>query len=75
MKRILATSLWFYASWTAANIVTYAFGWSGAWGPIVAVTSALVVGLDPRHWIWSNPVDRSVATPVAAPSNQEPAPA
>lgn len=72
MKRIVATSLWFYASWTAANIATYAFGWAGAWGPIVAVTSALVVGLDPWHWIWRNGAP-TVQTPAAAPSNQEPA--
>ena len=72
MKRILATSLWFYASWTAANIATYAFGWAGAWGPIVAVTSALVVGLDPLHWIWDR-APRSRSATQATPANHEPA--
>jgi hypothetical protein len=52
-KRVLATSLWFFAGWYGGAVIAWALGLSPVLGPILAVAAATLVAIDPRHVIWA----------------------
>ena len=69
VKRILATSLWFYGAWTAAAGAAWLLGTPHELGPIVGVAAGLIVWFDPKHVLWPR-VARASTRETAA--NREP---
>jgi len=63
MKRIAAATLWFYAFWYLGSMITGFMGTPDLLGPVLGLAAGLIVGLDPRHLLWSRraSVGRSAA--------------
>jgi len=73
-KRVVATVLWAYAFWYAGALIAELFGFSPALGPILAAAAGLIIGVDPRHIIWTKPEARPTSIPSAtATTTAEPA--
>jgi hypothetical protein len=53
MKRLLAAALWLYAVWYAGSMISAIFGVPDLLGPVLGIAAGLIVGVDPRHLIWS----------------------
>ena len=64
VKRILATFLWFYGSWTAAAGAAWLLGTPQELGPIVGVAAGLIIWFDPKHVMWP----RAARTPKREPA-------
>jgi len=58
-KRILATTLWFFAGWYGGAVLAWIIGTEAPIGLLVGLAAGAFVGLDPRHLLWG---------PSAAPS-------
>jgi hypothetical protein len=52
-KRLLATVLWFYATWYGWSILADMAGLPAMLGPVIGLAVAVVIGLDPMHRIWT----------------------
>ena len=63
MKRIAVAALWFYSFWALGSMISVLVGVPDFLGPVLGLMAGAIVGLDPRHLIWSHPVQR---TPAAA---------
>jgi len=60
-KRVLAAVLWFNALWFVGSFAAFLLGVSPVLGPILGVSAAAIIAVDPRRIIWA----RSLAvTPV-----------
>ena len=64
-KRLLATVLWFYATWYAWSILADMTGMPALPGPAVGLAVAAFVGLDPMNRIWTK---RPASEPAALPA-------
>jgi len=53
MKRIVATALWLYSFWYLGSMISFVVGVPDLLGPALGVTAGVMVGVDPRHLIWS----------------------
>jgi hypothetical protein len=60
-KRAAATILWFYTGWFVGAFVAFAAGLSPALGPILGISAAAFVGIDPRGMIWARPSEPATA--------------
>ena len=63
MKRLLAAALWLYAVWYAGSLVSAILGVPDLIGPVVGIAAGVIVGVDPRHLIWSR-TPRMAASPA-----------
>jgi hypothetical protein len=64
-KRLLASALWFYATWYGLSILANLTGMPGSAGPVIALAVALFVGMDPMHRIWTKRMaPESIALPA-----------
>jgi hypothetical protein len=67
-KRLLATVLWFYATWYGWSILADMVGLPALLGPVVALAVAAVIGLDTMHRIWTKRSGAAASTlPVLGP--------
>ena len=67
-KRLLATVLWFYATWYGWSILADMTGMPGLAGPVIGLAVAVFVGMDPMHRIWTKrPASESAALPALEP--------
>jgi hypothetical protein len=51
-KRAIATVLWFIAGWYLGATIAFVFHFSPMLGPVIALSAAGLMGVDPRHVIW-----------------------
>ena len=61
-KRLLATVLWFYATWYGWSILADMVGMPAMLGPVIGLAVAAVIGLDPMHRIWTKQPTPAPAT-------------
>ena len=67
-KRLLATVLWFYATWYGWSILADMVGMPAMLGPAIGLAVAVFVGMDPMHRIWTKrPASESAPLPVLEP--------
>jgi hypothetical protein len=62
MKRVAATFLWFYAFWYLGSMVAAFVGVPDVIGPVLGLAAGLVVGIDPRGFIWARPAPGAVGS-------------
>jgi hypothetical protein len=68
LKRLLASVLWFYATWYGWSILADMTGLPDMLGPVLGLALAAFIGLDPMHRIWTRrPAPEPVATPALEP--------
>jgi hypothetical protein len=69
VKRIAASTLWFFAVCWGFNIVSAMTGFSPILGMAIAAAVGAFVGIDPLHLFWpvpaALPVTRQTALPVS----------
>jgi hypothetical protein len=53
MKRLVAATLWLFAMWYLGSFVAYMLNVPDLLGPALGITSGVIVGIDPRHRIWT----------------------
>ena len=61
-KRLIATVLWFSVGWYAGATFAFFVGVSALLAPVVGVTAAVLVGVDPRHVIWHRRTEKPATT-------------
>ena len=54
MKRYIAATLWLYAAWYVGSAISMLMGAPDVLGPVLGLAAGLIVGLDPRHVIWTH---------------------
>lgn len=52
VKRTIAAVLWFVSGWYLGAMLAYILGISAVLGPILGISLAVVIGVDPLHRIW-----------------------
>lgn len=52
-KRIAAVPLWFLTGWMVGAMGAFLLGLPSWIAPLVAVSVAVVVAIDPAGWLWS----------------------
>ena len=72
MKRLIAGPLWFISFALMYELLWSLTGVPRMIGPVVAVVVGMTVWIDPMHWFWPVPPDRSTA---ALPASALQAPA
>ena len=55
MKRLASSALWAYALWYLGSIVSALLGTPDLLGPLLGISGGLIVGIDPKHLLWSGP--------------------
>ncbi len=70
LTRIVAAFLWLLAGWNGGAIIAEVLGISVILGPILGLTAAFLVAVDPLHAVWHRPTD-----PASRPSPHVPKPA
>jgi hypothetical protein len=71
LKRFSATFLWLFAGWYGGAMLAEAFSVSPVLGPILGITAATMIAIDPLGAIWKRNTD---ATTVQVRSQGSPEP-
>ena len=67
-KRVVTSVLWLYAGWYVGAMTAFLVGLSPVLGPIVGISAAVLIAIDPRHVLWSQPLSAPAVAPTRAAS-------
>ncbi len=69
MKRYIAAALWLYAAWYVGSAISMYMNAPDVLGPVLGLAAGLIVGLDPRHVIWTRgPTTARTPSTTAVPT-------